>query len=194
MPECERCDANRNDHVEVSEIVKAVAKLATATARGDERAQEAIDHSLGVGIRVGHAVAAAGDAATISVRLSSGAVAVIGTQNDLLFAPHLTIASRSNGKPDCSVSPAIDKPDSTFNFLPVGCTPGVDCTRVRSLILSLDNTSAIPNLSVLYSCRIAIAPDASGTLPIECADALASPPAGGDIAAECTEGQITLQP
>jgi hypothetical protein len=60
---------------------------------------------------------------------------------------------RADGRPDCTVNPAIDKDDGSFTFQPAGCT-GSACNRVRALILSNFNSDPIPEGSVLLTCNL----------------------------------------
>src|SRR5262249_39110214 len=103
-------------------------------------------------IIVGSATGQPGTGVLFNVTLDTEAN-VAGTQNDVAFQPQARIRSKDGGEPDCAVNPAIDKGDSTFAFLPDGCTPGVDCTSVRALILSFGNLNPIPSGSILYSCE-----------------------------------------
>jgi hypothetical protein len=77
---------------------------------------------------------------------------VAGTQNDINFPREAQIAATDNDTPDCAVNPDIGKEATGFVFLPHGCTPGVDCTGVRALVLSTSNVDPIPDGSVLYTC------------------------------------------
>ena len=84
--------------------------------------------------------------------------------------------------PACTVDPTIGK-GGFFTFLPHvcsnnatqtctqdsdctpgtctgACTPGTNCTGIRAIILAVENLDAIPDGSTLYSCAVAIPPDA----------------------------------
>jgi hypothetical protein len=186
-------EANRDTNF-AGQDPSTAAALAEQTARDDERVQETLDRNVGIALRIGQAEGRAGDRVTITVALSTGATDVAGTQNDLHFPPQAPIAARANGQPDCTVDPNIDKPASTFGFLPDGCTPGRDCSAVRAVIVEFGPQTPIPNRSSLYSCRVAIAAGATGPLPFDCSGSFASPPQGGDIDAACTPGLVTVQP
>lgn len=141
-------------------------------------------------IIVGSATGQPGSTVTFNVTLETDAE-VAGTQNDIAFDPKARIAA-DGGEPDCTVNPAIDKGDSTFAFLPDGCTPGVDCTSVRVLILSFGNLTPIPDGSVLYSCEVEIAGDATDSYPLTCSAPGAGDPDGVRLGADCTDGTITV--
>ncbi len=79
---------------------------------------------------------------------------VAGAQNDIVFGDGLSIAARGN-RPDCSVNPSINKGATAFAFTPSGCR-GTACQGVRVIVFSMTNLSAIPDGSVLYTCRVAI--------------------------------------
>jgi MYXO-CTERM domain-containing protein len=142
-------------------------------------------------IIIGSASGDPGTTVDVSVSLETG-TDVAGTQNDIAFAAPIAIAAKANGKPDCAVNPEIDKGGTSFAFQPSGCTPGETCTGIRSLVLALDNVAAIPTGSVMYTCKVAIAADSSGTAPLTCSNPGASDPDGGALLAECTNGEITI--
>jgi len=142
-------------------------------------------------IIVGSAAGEAGGTAMVEVSLET-TVEVAGTQNDIAFDPMARIAADEEGNPKCTVNPAINKPGTTFAFQPVDCTPGTDCTGVRALVLALDNVTPIPSGSVLYTCEIEIAVDATGTFPLTCSSPGAGDPDGNRVGADCTNGTITV--
>lgn len=144
---------------------------------------------------VGSATGKAGQQVSFSVTLQTSGQAVGGTQNDIGFDAHAPIAVRANGKPDCTVNPSIDKNGTAFAFQPGRCTYGVDCTAVRALVLSVDNSTPIPDGAALYTCRVAIAANApAGTyaLPSAPFSAVASSPDGTKIPVVVTDGAITV--
>jgi hypothetical protein len=111
-------------------------------------------------IEVGSAMGSPGQDVTVSVTLRTEGELVIGTQNRLSFDRETPIAAL-DGDPDCTVNPAIEKEGTGFRFLPLNCDPQVDCQSVRVFVLSLGSLDPIPDNSVLYTCRIAIAAGAS---------------------------------
>jgi len=154
-------------------------------------------------IIIGSATGEAGSTVTISVTLEAS-VPVAGTQNDISFDPKAPIAATGSGKPDCTVNPDIDKGGTSFAFQPAGCTPGTDCTAVRALVLALDNvcpicgssTTDCPGVApcpvVLYTCQVAIAADATGSIPLPCSHAGAGDPDGNPVGTDCNNGTITV--
>ncbi len=137
-----------------------------------------------------------GDTVTVSAGLMVGTAAaagVAGTQNNINFPPEAQIAAKANGKPNCTVNPDIDKGGTAFTYLPNGCTAGTDCTGVKALVLALDNVSAIPDGSTLYTCELAISADAAnGDYTLEVTDTGASDPDGGALAADGANGTVTI--
>lgn len=128
----------------------------------------------------------------IAVVLQEGGV-VAGVQNDIGFAPETQIVARSNGRPACTVNPAIDKPGASFAFQPHLCTPGETCTAIRALILSLDQVDPIPIGSVLYTCDVAIAATAQdGDYPLTCSNADASDPDGNALPTTCRDSHVQV--
>jgi MYXO-CTERM domain-containing protein len=143
-------------------------------------------------IIIGSATGEAGDTVSFDVTLETG-TDVAGTQNDIAFAAPIAIAAKTNGRPDCTVNPDIEKGGTSFAFQPSGCTVGETCTGVRALVLALDNVDPIPTDSVLYSCNVNIAEGAAdGDYPLTCSNPGASDPDGGALLAECTNGKITV--
>jgi hypothetical protein len=92
--------------------------------------------------------------ATISVTLAAGGAEIAGTQNDLTF-PSGGVIPTVDGSPDCAVNPDIKKGGTSFAFLPPGCS-GSACTGMRALVLALNNVTAIPDGSVLYTCNVTL--------------------------------------
>lgn len=137
-----------------------------------------------------------GGVVTIAVKLSSGGAAIAGTQNDIVFDPkQIAVAPTSNGKPDCAVNPQLGKEGTAFSFLPQGCRSviGDGCTTVRALVLSLSNVAAIANGSVLYTCKVQIAPQANpGPHQLSVTRVGFSNPTGQAIAGGGVDGTITV--
>lgn len=127
---------------------------------------------------VSKSVGAAG-ASTFDVKLLAGTAMVAGTQNDIAFdqAKVAIAAKATNSKPDCSVNPDIDKGATSFAFRPNGCS-GAACTSIRALVLSTDNVAAIPDGSVLYTCKVNVT--SSGDLTVT--GTILSDPAGQQVA------------
>jgi hypothetical protein len=120
---------------------------------------------------------------------------VAAVQMDLTFdADTLAIAADPDGRPDCSVDPAIDKPASGFGFGPSGCGPGHrPCSRVRAVIVATDNVDPIDQGAVLYRCRVAVDFDAPmGRQVIRSRRALYSDSTGRERTAVATDASITV--
>ena len=66
---------------------------------------------------------------------------------------HAPIAADSLGNPDCTANPAAGKSDTSFAFLPAGCS-GLGCTAVRATVRSLTDPSPIPQDVDLFTCNI----------------------------------------
>jgi hypothetical protein len=144
-------------------------------------------------IEVGSGAGQPGDDVTVTVSVRSMGAAVLGTENRIDFDRGTPVAALPNGQPDCAVNPEIHKDATGFRFLPLGCDPGVDCGSVRVLVLSLTNLAAIPDGSALYSCRIAIAEDATlGAHTLANRDVGASAAAGREIPTTGTDGAVEV--
>ncbi len=105
--------------------------------------------------------------ALLSLRFEAGAESTVGVEVDVAFDPRLPIGTAAGGRPDCTVEPAINKPQTTFAFQPVGCRPGTNCTGVRAVVVAVDNTAPIATGSLLFHCRVPIPPTFSpGVYPV----------------------------
>lgn len=132
-----------------------------------------------VRVRIGTAAGGPGDRVEVPVRLSATAP-VVGALIDVVVPNGgAEFASTGVGVPDCVVNPQIHKDDTAFAFQPPGCTPGVDCTAVRAIVLSFRDAEPIPGDVELFSCRLRIASGAAGVVPIVCGAAQTSPPQPG---------------
>ena len=145
-----------------------------------------------VTIDVGSAVGMPGADVLVDVSLHTMGASALGTQNRIDFDRATPIAAAS-GAPDCSVNAAIHKQATSFRFLPLGCDPALDCQSVRAFVFALDNLTPIPDGSVLYTCRIAIAADAAaGIHPLHNAEALASAPDGEPLPTTGSDGAVDV--
>ncbi len=157
-----------------------------------------------------------GQQVSVTVTLAAEGASVAGTQNDIAFdSANIPIAPRSSGKcsvtktktcsadgdcpagefcakaPDCAVNPDIDKGATSFAFRPSNCN-GAACTSVRALVLSTANVDPIADGSVLYTCKVNIAPTASGRLPLTISGIILSDPDGQQVSnATGTNGSVT---
>jgi len=125
---------------------------------------------------------------------------VAGTENLLAFPTGARIPAKTEppsqvGTPECFVNEEIMKGLSDA-FQPPDCedTPeDPPCTGYKGIIISLEDTAAIPDGSLLYTCQWQIAADAApGTLPIVCSEPGSSDPDGVGLDTTCTNGEITV--
>jgi hypothetical protein len=181
---CPSADANGDGRVGVGEAVGAVGRSmagcggARTTSAGEPRAASPQ-------IELGVVAGSAGAQVSFDATLHTMGNDVAGTENEIAFDPLTPIIS-------CQSNPAINK--SAFAaFSPIGCTPGVDCTSVKLLVLSLSNVDPIPDGSVLYSCTVAIsiaAPD--GTYPLDSFAEGAATPDGDALPLEGIDGAVIV--
>ncbi|MBI1817230.1 MAG: beta-propeller fold lactonase family protein [Deltaproteobacteria bacterium] len=144
-------------------------------------------------IRVGSATGAPGARVRFDVRLAS-TVDIAGVQLDLVFDPHAPIATKPNGKPDCTVDPNLPQ-QVGFAFRPSDCH-GTDCTAVRAIVVDLrldEPVRPIPNGAVLYTCVAAIASDAPAAhYPLTPTELRAASPAAAIVEATGISGEIVV--
>jgi YVTN family beta-propeller protein len=144
-------------------------------------------------VQLASATGRPGDHVSLTARLDARGHAVAGVQTDIVFVGQtVVVATRANGRPDCSVNPEIDKPATAFAFQPSGCVAS-GCDAVRVLVFAFDNTDPIPDGSMLYTCQVAIAADAApGTYTLGTRLVGASDPDGAEIGAAAFGGVITV--
>jgi len=139
---------------------------------------------MAVSIDVGSAAGEAGDTVSIEVALATMGEDVAGTDNRISFDPDTPVVG-------CAFHPDLTTVFSGFNFEPSGCTPGIVCTSVRALLITFPAT--IPDGTVIYSCDVAIDPDAgAGVHELPCSDAASSDPFGASLTTTCSDGVVSV--
>ncbi|HXQ23067.1 MAG TPA: hypothetical protein VN812_15425 [Candidatus Acidoferrales bacterium] len=147
-----------------------------------------------VTVAIGSAAGTPGQMVELGATLTADAQdPVAGVENDLNFAPAASVAVGADGRPDCSLNPAIRKSATAFSFRPLGCDPQAgQCTAIHALVVAVDNLDPIPSGAVLYSCRVAISGQAQpGRYALTVTNALYAPPNGGDHTANGNDGVVT---
>jgi hypothetical protein len=180
---CPELDLDGDGELEIGEVVAATGGMAP---KGPARRGAGV-----VSIDVGTASGAPGDEVTFEVTLDTGGGSVAATLNDIAFDPLTPVADDGSGEPDCTVNPAIGK-DVFAAFQPAACTPGVDCTGIRVIVVAFDNTDPIPDGS-LYACRVQIDTAAPvGTYLLTSAHVESSDPSGTPLTTVGTDGAIVV--
>lgn len=142
---------------------------------------------------IGDVSGAPGGIVPVSVTMDDGGAGVVGIQLDLGWDSATPVAATPGMAPDCAVNPAIHKDQTAFAFQPFGCTPGVDCTAVRALVISFVDPSPIPSGSVLVTCNLAIAADAPGGIhPLPGTNCAATDAGATSLPTTCTDGSVTV--
>lgn len=147
-------------------------------------------------IDVGSASGPAGTMTAVAVTftlLTAPPADVAGVENDIGFDPLTPIAAAPNGGPACTVDAEIAEHFASFTFLPMGCTPGTDCSGVQALVLPAGDLNPIPDGATLYSCQVAIAPNAPlGTYPLVAGMPRANGPNGAMLLVVASNGAIEV--
>jgi hypothetical protein len=144
---------------------------------------------------IGSAQGEPGDIVQIAVTLSliDPAAEVAGVQADFAFDPATPVVAAPSGQPDCTISGEVGAGVQAFTFLPLGCTPGSDCTGVRAFVFALDHTDPIPDDTLLYTCAVAIgAGTPPGDYPLQAGDALGSDPDGAAVPLLGVDGAVSV--
>jgi hypothetical protein len=102
----------------------------------------------------------AGEDVTLSVVLRTVDESIVAVQNDVTVPDEMVILPNSAGRPNCTVEPSLDWLSPRFGFLPPGCTPEVDCTGMRALVIAFAEAPPIYDGAVLYRCAARVSPDA----------------------------------
>lgn len=144
-------------------------------------------------VEVGSAVGSPGGVVEIEVALDTE-VDITDVTLLLDYDPPIGVEANASDRPDCTVNPEINKPDSVFTFMPIGCASSGDCTSVDAGITSFTLSDPIPDGSVLFTCQFGIAANAApGTYEIRCGEATARGPDGPYEPVNCEDGFITVQ-
>jgi hypothetical protein len=168
-----------------------------------------VSDSASVVLKVGSAMLPPGGEATVDLTLTTMGQPVIELLTDLAFGRHVAIVQRigaattlaSNvGKddvmppiPDCEPSEALLSAGKTaeFSFLPDGCTPGLDCSTVRAVVVSSDDFQPIPAGTPLYRCRVRAGKE-EGSFPLACPYNEAVSSGLSDAPVACEDGTIVV--
>jgi hypothetical protein len=100
-----------------------------------------------------------GETTTLTIRLATAGRSVVATLNDVELPAGIAVRSRALNRPDCTVNPDIDKSATSFSFQPSSCTPGVDCTGIRAIVISFAEPTDIPDGAALYTCALQVGSD-----------------------------------
>src|SRR5262249_38670959 len=148
----------------------------------------------GAAVIVGSASGAPNGQVMLAVSLDAADVSIAALVVDIGFDAHTPIDARPDGRPSCAVNPEINKGGTDFAFVPRDCAAGGTCTGVRAAVIALDNTAAIANGSVLFTCTATIRRGAvAGTYPRTCSSAQAADSLPHAVGLGCTSGAITVQ-
>jgi MYXO-CTERM domain-containing protein len=139
-------------------------------------------------IACGEVDAVQGGTAVVEVSLQvEGAEQVAGMQNDLTFDPAVFAIENA----DCVINPAIG-PDSTLAKQLSTNSALTNPTRVRNLLVSLENSDPIPS-GLLYTCTFAVSPAAAvGDYTLANINVRASDPQGDVVPTTATDCRIAV--
>lgn len=149
-------------------------------------------------VEIGRVSGAAGDVVqiTATLRLANNEE-VVATQNDLCVPPGVRIAPKPNGKPDCTVNPDIIKTWTKFSFQPAPLASSAVCTGLRAVVIPAPDDADIPisDGAVLYTCKLDIAADATGSLVLHVTHVVMSDSLGQSVpGAAGIDGVIDIVP
>ena len=114
-------------------------------------------------VDIGRAEGEAGTTVSFDVSLRGGGGKVVATVNQISFDAAAEVDTTADGKPDCSLNPALPKEHTGFAFQPRNCAPGANCTSIKAVVISLNpNTAKLPIPDgPLYTCRFTIPDNAA---------------------------------
>jgi hypothetical protein len=170
---------------------------------------------LAASIEISSGVAEPGGTGQISGILRAQGAEVSGVELELTLTNGVSIGANARGRPACvshcnqdyqpivplaeastaGIDPVGEPAKScaaqNFAFRPVGCSPGVDCTGVKYLELSLSNVNPLPDGGTLFTCTVTATADlAAGTYAVACSGAGAADPEGQSLPATCSDGAL----
>jgi MYXO-CTERM domain-containing protein len=129
-----------------------------------------------------------GDTVAIELFLQS-AVQVSDIRTSFTLGPEIRVATDESGRPRCFVNPDINKESTVFDLR---CGSDGVCL-LRGHVFAIDNVDPIADGSMLYTCDIAIGPDAAaGTYPLTCASANASDGDHNPMSTGCVDGGVEV--
>ena len=138
-----------------------------------------------VTVSVGDVSGTPGSVVAVPVSVDPGDATVAGAQNDLGYDPAVLTLELRNGRPDCTLNPAIEK-------ILTG-TVLADGASLRLIVFALTDVDPIP-AGVLYTCNFRIAPLAApGSSAVTISRITVSDPMGHalpDVAGQ--DGSVTV--
>jgi hypothetical protein len=138
-------------------------------------------------VTIGNVTIARGSSGSFPVTMTG--TGVVGAQTDITFDGTNTPIAVVDGRPDCTS--ASNKPGS-FVFHPLGCV-GKACTRVRAVLLSTGNLTAIPSGATLFTCRVRVPSGAAtGTQALVASNVALSDKSSNAVPVTATNGQVTV--
>ena len=148
--------------------------------------------TIDIGTAVGQPGSTHGFAVTF---VSDNGFDIVAISHCITVNDDTPFAQTGTGAPDCTVNAAIQKPNSTFTFVPGGCNPAADCEAMCANISGPQGSPVIPEDTEIYSCRIAIpGSTAVGTYPLLCAGpSSATTSDGGTTGVNCIDGEVLVQ-
>jgi hypothetical protein len=148
--------------------------------------------SIDIGTAVGQPGSTHGFAVTF---VSDNGFDVVGVSHCIEVNEDTPFAATGTGAPDCTVNAAIQKPNSTFTFVPANCNPVSACDAMCADISGPQGSPTIPDDTQLYSCRIAIPGSTeNGSYPLLCAGpSSATTSDGGTLGVDCVDGEVIVQ-
>jgi len=134
-----------------------------------------------------------GGEVSAAVRLTETSdLPILAAQLDLVLDPPLSIAPRDDGRPDCTVNAAIDKPSSGFAYRTRGCPSGSSCVRAGIFKFAADS-KVIEAGAELYRCRVIVAPDVlPGAYPIHGEFGLGAIEGGSEYRSRIIDGTVQV--
>jgi hypothetical protein len=162
--------------------------------RGGIPAQQVVSLLPGATVRleVENVIGAPGATIDFDVVMRTLGYEVTALDHEIGFDSFATV-SDVGGNPDCLAGEDLSIDSVSFTFIPAGCTPGVDCTAVRT---ALRTAEPIPDGAVLYRCTVDVGDDESApscTHPLACGSGEARTGSGEILQLDCIDGSVTAE-
>jgi hypothetical protein len=145
-------------------------------------------------IKVGEARGAPGDTVKIKVTLVKGGGKAVAASSDILYdGTQLSVKRKPNGKPDCTINPAIGPEGAASKSLLASEPNAPESAKLLRLgVIGIDNSNPIPD-GLLLTCSFVIAPGATPGAKVLKNTPSASYASAQPLAVKATNGKIIVR-
>lgn len=145
-------------------------------------------------IKVGNASGTPGATVKVKFILVNGGGKVAAAASDIAYdGTQLSVKRKPNGKPDCTINPAIGSEGAASKSLLASEPNAANSSKVLRLgVIGTDNSNPIPD-GLLVTCGFVIAPGATPGAKILTNTPSASDASAGPVSVQGTNGKIVVR-